>query len=519
MAYEDRPTTNTKSTAPNTQPDLIVKGLGAYFEKKKSMHPFKNTRNTLKTVACLLIFLGPATWIYSQDRVGVNNNTPRKTLDVEGSVIGDSLFVEDGNEQIAAAISASPWGTSSRVHINANQAGNLYPRITIGPLGCVGIGQTFPAQALDVNGNVSLNDFLAHNGDIDTRLAFLDDEISLVAGSSSLLHLAKSGSATTVRLGEGINSSINFANAASFYADNGFFGIGTLSPQFTLDVRPLATDNGAILQLTDDLGDHFLRLFPGRLNDPNPFMMWSDGDPLRFATNAGLFGFEEKMRIQSDGSVGIGTATPEPSAKLHVESTTQGFLPPRMVTFQRDSMGVVADGLMIFNVGTGKYQFYDAVEGRWYDLKRDIPDPPVQRSMIIPAAAFHSADGADPWLQAYGVGGAYVDDTLWAKMVAPVSLPVGSTVTSMTVYYKDNAPTDLLVQLTGENMPSSGFSGLTVFDVNTSGASNTWQNQTVFGSQVLQDGIGYFIEAVVPFGAPWGANLLLKGVKLTYTEP
>ncbi len=47
--------------------------------------------------------------------------------------------------------------------------------------------------------------------------------------------------------------------------------------------------------------------------------------------------------------VGIGTATPAASAKLELSSTTQGFLPPRMTTAQRDRISNPAEGLIIFN--------------------------------------------------------------------------------------------------------------------------------------------------------------------------
>ena len=40
--------------------------------------------------------------------------------------------------------------------------------------------------------------------------------------------------------------------------------------------------------------------------------------------------------IPAFSQVGIGTATPDASAKLDVTSTSQGLLPPRMTTAQRD---------------------------------------------------------------------------------------------------------------------------------------------------------------------------------------
>jgi hypothetical protein len=54
----------------------------------------------------------------------------------------------------------------------------------------------------------------------------------------------------------------------------------------------------------------------------------------------------------------IGSASINASAKLQVESTTQGFLPPRMTTTQRDLISSPAAGLMIYNTTTAKLNVY-----------------------------------------------------------------------------------------------------------------------------------------------------------------
>ena len=58
------------------------------------------------------------------------------------------------------------------------------------------------------------------------------------------------------------------------------------------------------------------------------------------------------------GSLGIGTVTPHASAILDVVSTTQGFLPPRMTTAQRDDITSPAAGLVIYNTTTAKLNVY-----------------------------------------------------------------------------------------------------------------------------------------------------------------
>ena len=48
-------------------------------------------------------------------------------------------------------------------------------------------------------------------------------------------------------------------------------------------------------------------------------------------------------------NIGVGTTTPNSSAITDMTSTTQGFLPPRMTTVQRDAIATPATGLMIYN--------------------------------------------------------------------------------------------------------------------------------------------------------------------------
>ena len=65
--------------------------------------------------------------------------------------------------------------------------------------------------------------------------------------------------------------------------------------------------------------------------------------------------------------VGIGTATPDASAKLDITSTTQGLLPPRVTTTQRNAIVSPATGLVIFNTTTNGLEFKSSTG--WVSLK------------------------------------------------------------------------------------------------------------------------------------------------------
>ena len=62
----------------------------------------------------------------------------------------------------------------------------------------------------------------------------------------------------------------------------------------------------------------------------------------------------------SSGPAGIGTATPNPSAKLEIKSTGKGFLMPRMTEAQRNAIVLPAKGLQVFQIdGTTGFYFYN----------------------------------------------------------------------------------------------------------------------------------------------------------------
>jgi len=58
-------------------------------------------------------------------------------------------------------------------------------------------------------------------------------------------------------------------------------------------------------------------------------------------------------------SVGVGVATPVASAKLQVDSTTQGFLPPRMTTTQRNAIVTPAAGLIVYDTDLNRHYGYN----------------------------------------------------------------------------------------------------------------------------------------------------------------
>ncbi len=94
--------------------------------------------------------------------------------------------------------------------------------------------------------------------------------------------------------------------------------------------------------------------------------MQAVGSSLKFGRLSGenLSGL---LFIEGTGNVGIGTIGPASSAKLEINSTTSGFLPPRMTSAERSVISSPATGSMIYNTTTNKPNFYNGTVWMNYD--------------------------------------------------------------------------------------------------------------------------------------------------------
>ena len=90
---------------------------------------------------------------------------------------------------------------------------------------------------------------------------------------------------------------------------------------------------------------------------------------------------------------GIGTTNPDASAKLEVNATNKGFLPPRVVLTATNSASPItnpANGLMVFNTVTAGanpfqvvpgYYYWDGVGLKWVSLSTTVGN--VQNQAIF----------------------------------------------------------------------------------------------------------------------------------------
>ncbi len=94
------------------------------------------------------------------------------------------------------------------------------------------------------------------------------------------------------------------------------------------------------------------------------------------------------LTLQSSAQgVGIneGSGSPDPSAILDVSSTTKGQLLPRMTTEQRDAIENPAQSLLIYNISSKCFEFYE--NGLWQAMTCATCPTPAQPSAITGSSA------------------------------------------------------------------------------------------------------------------------------------
>lgn len=80
------------------------------------------------------------------------------------------------------------------------------------------------------------------------------------------------------------------------------------------------------------------------------YSIWTS--PTGSTTNA------ERMRIDQNGNLGIGTSSPNANAILDVTSTTKAFMPPRMTTAQKTAIASPTAGMVVYDSTLAKLCVY-----------------------------------------------------------------------------------------------------------------------------------------------------------------
>lgn len=121
-------------------------------------------------------------------------------------------------------------------------------------------------------------------------------------------------------------------------------------------------------------------------------------------------------------TVGIGTSTPDASAKTDISATNGGLLIPRLTTVQRNAVSNPALSLMIFNTTVNCLQIYNNIQSQWENIYC------FQGCSVAPPAPGTVAGNQTPCQNATGI--TYSIAQVAGATSYTWSVPSGATITA-----------------------------------------------------------------------------------------
>ncbi len=236
-----------------------------------------------------------------------------------------------------------------------------------------GTSHTFnlPTASATNRGALSTTDWTAFNGKFTLP--------SLTSGSVLFSNGTTIAQDNTNFFWDDTNKRLNIGGIASNTARVGIKAPGALSTDIAFKVRN-STDTADLMTLSGNGDVTFGTTTSGIANFPWKIIVGGSGGASQFNTTVNITGFlnvnnanqsvaglnTTRLNAQTDLSIGFqgGAAT---SSIVEIQSTTKGFLPPRMTNAQRIAIATPAIGLVVYCIDATE-GLYENTSAGWINL-------------------------------------------------------------------------------------------------------------------------------------------------------
>lgn len=308
-----------------------------------------------------------------------------------GSVPSDLAYIDHANTfsvspQTIVADDDAHKGLVVKAH-SATQSASLQEwqgsdgtaKVFIGPDGELLVTSTSVAQITTDNGDAAgifvLNPTAIDSAYLNSLIDYAGIEIEVVMNADDLVFTSLSSIHAGIQVKS--TNSHDYSNVNGIAAEVDHFGTGTISSCAAMDAQVYLQGNGHIGSATgiyvyidrffgtgtidtvyginiDRQYHHIVNAEAYGLHIED----WSGGgSPVHFNVHS----IGASSRNAFEGRVDVGRASVgDAAARLQVDSTTQGFLPPRMTTTQRDAIASPSEGLVLYNITTHKLTYRNA---------------------------------------------------------------------------------------------------------------------------------------------------------------
>jgi hypothetical protein len=364
---------------------------------------FQGTGNVLQQSSSLF-------WDGTNNRLGIGTSSPSFPLDVVGSnLVGIRSQIDVNNVFDAIQLRNTFAGTSNQIRIKFDNENTVTPS-SGGVIFYTGNAYSFYPQNSFGFWNHTSNGIIALATNNTERLRlFSTGNLGINTTTDAGFKLDVNGTArvqgnTTVALNQNAITSLNVSNTTNGTAsqsrinltsNNGSFILGKNSTT-TNTYKTLLSDDAIVyntssdISILNDFASGRIKFATGGVSTPQMTIFSTGNIGINTTTDAGFrldvngtarvsgnllvnnttdFGYRMdvngNVRLSGNqntltGSVLIGTTYSfAASAVLKIDSTTQGFLPPRMTTAQKNAIVSPVAGLVVYDTTLNLLQFYN----------------------------------------------------------------------------------------------------------------------------------------------------------------